>query len=125
MCALSGRGRNCEEIGYGLHAFTGEDVHPVLWGYFPAYDWVALVGLFGGLEELPFHHPQLCLEIKQWAIELDGPELPHQKGNRHHALLDARWTQEAWTFLAGLHPAGVERRAVGLKNLGQFQARRG
>jgi hypothetical protein len=57
---------------------------------------VAFVWLFGGLEELPFHFPQLCLDIKQWAIELGDPELPHQKESRHHALADARWTKEAW-----------------------------
>jgi hypothetical protein len=44
----------------------------VFWGYFPAYDWVAFVWLFGGLEELPFHFPSrrgsarhfLCTEDK-------------------------------------------------------------
>ncbi len=35
------------------------------------------------------------------------------------ALADARWTREAWTFLANLHPEGGERRAVGHKNPGQ------
>ena len=39
----------------------------MFWGYFPAYDWVAFVWLFGSLDEMPFHSPQLCLEIKQWA----------------------------------------------------------
>ncbi len=56
---LDGKGISREEIGYGLHDFTDGDEHPVFWGYFPAYDWVTLVGLFGGLEELPFHYPQL------------------------------------------------------------------
>ena len=120
---LDGEGMSREDIGYALRAFTDGDERPVFWGYFPAWDWVALVGLFGGLEELPFHYPQLCLDIKQWAIELGDPELPHQKGNRHHALLDARWTREAWTFLAGLHPVGAERRAFGPKNPGQFGSR--
>jgi hypothetical protein len=54
-------------------------------------------------DELPFHYPQLCLDIKQWAIELGAPKLPHQMGARHHALLDARWTRDAWAFLA-CHP---------------------
>jgi hypothetical protein len=83
---------------------------------------VAFVWLFGGLEELPFHFPQLCLDIKQWAIELGDPELPHQKESRHHALADARWTKEAWGFLASLHPAGAKRRTRERKNPGQAGA---
>ena len=55
------------------------------WGYFPAYDWVVFSWLFGNMDELPFHFPQLCLDIKQLAIELGDPELPHQIGARHHA----------------------------------------
>jgi hypothetical protein len=44
------------------------------------------------MDGLPFHYPQL-VDIKQWAIELGDPELPHQVGAKHDALLDARWTQ--------------------------------
>ena len=76
-----------ENIGYAVHRFTEHDQHPVFWGYFPAYDWVAFSWLFGGMGELPFHYPQLCLDIKQWAIELGDPPLPIQTGPRHHALL--------------------------------------
>jgi 3' exoribonuclease, RNase T-like len=113
---LDGKGIGRIEIGYGVREFTDHDKAPVFWGYFPSYDWAAFVWLFGSLDELPFHYPQLCLDIKQWAIELGDPELPHQKGARHHALHDARWTKEAWMFLAGLHPGGSERRCVGRKN---------
>jgi len=82
---LDGKGMMREEIGYAVRQFTDGDEHPVFWGYFPAYDWVALNWLFGSMDELPFHYPQLCLDIKQWAIELGDPELPHQSGPRHHA----------------------------------------
>jgi hypothetical protein len=68
-----------EAISYALRKRADSDKHPVFWGYFPAFDWVALVGLFGALEELPFHFPQLCLDIKQWAIELGDPELPARR----------------------------------------------
>ena len=67
-----------------------------------------------------FHYPQLCLDIKQWAIELGDPELPQQQGARHHALSDARWTRDAWAFLARLDPAAGERRAIGGKNPDQL-----
>ena len=95
------------QIGYAVRQFTDGDEHPVFWGYFPAYDWVAFTWLFGHLDELPFHYPQFCLDIKQWAVELGDPELPHQAGARHHALHDARWTRDA--VLASLHPAGAAR----------------
>jgi hypothetical protein len=116
---LDGKGMSRENISHALRNFADGDEHPVFWGYFPAFDWVALVGLFGGLEELPFHFPQLCLDIKQWAIELGDPELPHQKGSRHHALADASWTKEAWAFLATLYPLVADRRATGRKNPSQ------
>jgi LysR substrate binding domain len=115
---LDGNGMKREEIGYAVRRFTDGDEHPVFWGYFPAYDWVAFNWLFGSMDELPFHYPQLCLDIKQWAIELGDPELPPQSGPRHHALFDARWTRDAWVFLARLDPAAGERRATGRKNLG-------
>jgi len=119
---LDGKGMRRLEIGYALREFTDGDEHPVFWGYFPAYDWVAFVWLFGHMDELPFHYPQLCLDIKQWAIELGDPELPRQVGAQHHALLDARWTRDAWAFLATLAPAAGERRATGRKNPDQFGA---
>lgn len=115
---LSGRGMTLEDIGYAVRDFVGSDKHPVFWGYFPAYDWVVFTWLFGGLNNLPFSFPQLCLDIKQWAIELGEPGLPQQIGARHHALADARWTKEAWAFLASLHPAGSERVATGRKHAG-------
>jgi hypothetical protein len=41
---------------------------------------------------------------------------------RHHALLGARWTRDAWAFLAALAPAAGERRVTGRKNPDQFGA---
>jgi hypothetical protein len=113
---LGGAGMEREDIGYAIRRFIDGDQHPVFWGYFPAYDWVALSWLFGGMNELPFHFPQLCLDIEQWAIELGEPELPRQVSARHHALNDARWTKDAWTFLASLNPAAGERCSTGCKN---------
>ena len=104
-----------EIMGYAVRDFVGRDKEPVFWGYFPAYDWVAFTWLFGGMTELPFSFPQLCLDIKQWALELGDPELPHQTGPRHHALADARWTREAWAFLASLNQEASERRSYDRK----------
>jgi 3' exoribonuclease, RNase T-like len=113
---LEGPGMAREDIGYAIRRFVDADKTPVFWGYFPAYDWVVFSWLFGNMDELPFHFPQLCLDIKQLAIELADPELPHQVGARHHALADARWTRDAWRFLVSLDPNAGERRPSGGKN---------
>jgi hypothetical protein len=36
------------------------------------------------------------------------------------ALADARWTKDAWAFLAGLNPTAGERRSIGSKNPDQL-----
>ena len=113
---LAGPAMSREEMSYAIRNFIEHDKHPVFWGYFPAHDWVAFVWLFGGMNDLPFSFPHLCMDIKQWAIELGDPELPRQVGARHHALADARWTKEAWAFLAGIDPEAGERRSFGRKN---------
>jgi hypothetical protein len=77
---------------------------------------VLFCGLFGGMNELPFAFPHLCLDIKQLAIELGNPDLPPQLDSSHHALVDARWTREAWGFLAGIEPTVAERQALGRKH---------
>jgi hypothetical protein len=120
---LDGTGMPREDIGYAIRQFVDADDHPVFWGYFPAYDWVAFSWLFGRMDELPFRFPHLCLDVKQWAIELGNPELPPQLGARHHALADARWTRDAWAFLAKLNPVAGERRSVGRKNPDQTPAK--
>ncbi len=104
---LDGVGMEREKIGYAIRRFTEVDEAPQFWGYFPAHDWVAFCWLFGGMSELPFDFPQHCLDLRQWAVQLGDPELPHQVGARHHALADARWTRDVWRFLSGHDP--VER----------------
>ena len=49
---LDGKGKRREEIGCAVREFTDGDEHPVFWGYFPAYDWVAFNWLFGHMDEL-------------------------------------------------------------------------
>jgi hypothetical protein len=60
--------------------------------------------------------------VRPEGAKLGDPELPHQVGAKHHALLDARWTRDAWVFLAALNPAAGERRVTGRKNSDQFGA---
>ena len=112
---LDGPGMPREYISYAIRDFTAGDKQPVFWGYFPAYDWVLFCWLFGSMTEMPFHFPQLCMDIKQWAIELGDPDLPPSSQARHNALADARWTRDAWKFLAERDAKGSERRARGRK----------
>lgn len=122
---LHGNGMPRIEICYAIREFTHGDKHPIFWGYFPAYDWVVFTWLFGSMTELPFSFPQLCLDIKQLAIEMGDIALPPQTGARHHALADARWTRDAWMFLANINQSAGDRRAVGYKNPEQLAPKPG
>jgi hypothetical protein len=78
-------------------------VRPVeLWGYYSAYDHVALCWLFGPMIDLPKGMPMLTLDIKQLCLDLGDPRLPEQGKGEHDALADARWNRKAWEFLESL-----------------------
>ena len=120
---LDGKAMSTEDISYGLRDFTDHDEHPVFWGYFPAYDWVALrrsVRRAGGAAvplsaALPRHQAMGDRARRSGAAAPD--ESAASRAERRP--LDP----EAWTFLASLHPPGAERRAHGRKNPGQFASR--
>jgi hypothetical protein len=82
--------------------FVGEK--PEFWAYYAAYDWVALCQLFGTMMQLPHGWPMYCRDLKQWCDMLGNPKLPEQTSTEHHALADAKWTREAWEFLARVTP---------------------
>jgi hypothetical protein len=75
---------------------------PEFWGYYADYDWVALCQLFGTMMDLPSGWPMYCRDLKQWTDDLGNPRLPEQGKGEHHALADARWNQQVYTFLAEL-----------------------
>ena len=91
----------------GWTAFTKEmDTKPEFWGYYSAYDHVALCQLFGTMMDLPKGWPMYTRDIKQWCDYLGNPALPEQGKDEHHALADARWNKVAWEFLQNLtHPS--------------------
>lgn len=70
-----------------------------VWGWYPAYDWVALCQLYGPMIARPPHFPKRPLDLRQ---ELDrDPSFirPKQYGTKHNALEDAKWVKachEAW-----------------------------
>lgn len=77
---------------------------PEFWGYYSAYDHVALCQLFGTMMQLPKGWPMYTRDIKQLADYLGNPTLPEQGKKEHHALADARWNRRAWEFLLPLRP---------------------
>jgi len=74
-----------------------------------------LLDLFGGMNDCHSRSRISAWDVKQWALELGDPELPHQLGARHHALADARWNAGSVDVPRELHPAGADRRSVGRK----------
>lgn len=75
---------------------------PELWGYYSAYDHVALCQLFGTMMQLPKGWPMYTNDIKQLCKSLNDPQLLQQGKNEHHALADARWNKQAYEFLTDL-----------------------
>ncbi len=93
-------GINKAAIGPLVKAFCEPERYgkPEFWGYYAAYDWVAVCQLFGRMVDLPNGWPMYCRDIKQWCDDLGNPKLPGQTGE-HHALVDAQWNRKAWEFL--------------------------
>lgn len=81
-----------------------------LWGYFAAYDHVALAQLWGPMINRPPGIPMWTNDVQQLAEmwELEG-FMPEQPPNAHNALADARWTMKAYDELHRVHngPGGV------------------
>lgn len=73
---------------------------PELWGYYSAYDHVALCQLFGRMVDLPKGMPMYTRDLKQWCDMLGNPALPEQGKGEHDALADAHWNKQAWGYLA-------------------------
>lgn len=74
-----------------------------LWGYYAAYDHVALAQLFGPMADWPALLPMWTHDIKQLCAFLGDPQLPDQGIGEHNALADARWNKAAWEWL-NAHP---------------------
>lgn len=65
-----------------------------LWGYFSAYDHIALAQCFGRMIDLPSNIPMWTNDIQQFATEhgLSAMDVGPTNGSQHHALADAGWT---------------------------------
>lgn len=94
---LEGAEKYRSRIAQDLIEFMGE--RPEIWAYYADYDWVVLCQLFGQMIALPKGWPMYCRDVKQLADSLGNPSLPAQTSREHHALADAKWTKEAWSYL--------------------------
>lgn len=91
-----------EEIRDALLAFVGDD-EPEWWGYYSAYDHVALCQLFGKMIDLPKGWPFYTKDLKQFCVSLGDPDLRQVSTEGHHsALYDARWNKRVWEKLDGI-----------------------
>ncbi len=63
--------------------FVGDDQHARVWCYFGAYDWYFFCRLFGGFMAMPDVFGQRFRELAEHCR-------PHDYGNEHNALDDAR-----------------------------------
>lgn len=71
-----------------------------LWGYYSAYDHVALCQLFGSLADLPAGLPGFTNDLMQEWQRLGSPPVKAPQYDQHHALSDAVWTMQFAQALA-------------------------
>jgi hypothetical protein len=101
---------------------------PIFYGYYSAYDHVALCWLFGKMIDLPKGFPMYTIDLKQMLdekisqdnLEINGVKIPNynldnkiqtiknitnypKQTNEHNALADAKWNFELYKFLQTLN----------------------
>lgn len=101
--------KNGNVIAAEVRDFLIGDNEPVeLWGYYSAYDHVALAQLWGPMMNRPKGIPMWTNDVQQlaYAMDMEGI-LPEQPKDAHNALSDARWTKEAYEVLKAIDSSGV------------------
>lgn len=86
----------------GLDPATNQTSKLQFWGYYADYDWVAICQLFGSMMSLPKEFPKYCMDLKQFSVMLGDVRLLDQK-HEHHALVDARWIRENYSYLRNIY----------------------
>jgi 3'-5' exoribonuclease-like protein len=71
-----------------------------LWGWYCAYDWVALCQLYGPMVERPRYFPKLAYDIRLLAALSNTGKISKSGFTRHNALEDARWNKFAFETAA-------------------------
>ena len=93
------------ELRNRLLSFLGKE--PVIWAYYPSYDWVAFCWLFGKMIDLPKGYPMFPMDLQQWWVQLGRPPgvKPPDPTDAHNALADARWTRDLHANLVAFNEA--------------------
>lgn len=100
---LSGVTESRDSIRDRLIGFVGDDTSPEFWAYVGAYDWVAMMQLFGKMLHKPKTWPNRHRELKDFIEQtgLSKKDLPVQDGAVHKAVDDAEWNRKAYNFVTG------------------------
>lgn len=78
--------------------FVGAEA-PTFYGWYSAYDHVALAQLYGPMVELPANWPMYTFDIRQWHAMVGEPVIPLQESTVHNALNDAKENLRRYQFL--------------------------
>lgn len=103
---LEGPRHTRTEIRDHLKAFVAGTGWPQFWGYYAAYDWVVVCQLFGTMLDVPAGWPNMCMDIKQYAIQAGMPHInkivpPPDDNDHHNALTDAKWHKAMYDHIVG------------------------
>lgn len=79
------------------------DTPPTFYGWYSAYDHVALCQLYGTMADLPEGWPMLTFDLKQWHLMLGEPTLSKQESTVHNALEDAKQNLQRYKELYAFH----------------------
>lgn len=84
------------DIRRGLEQFCSVDGKPEFWGYYSAYDHVALCQLFGTMMDLPNGWPYYTKDLRQFLDSFGLQDVKQPDSDIHNALEDARWIAATW-----------------------------
>lgn len=84
-----------ETMRQAVAAFIGCS-KPEFWGYYSAYDHVALCQLFGKMIDLPEGWPYYTRDLRQWLDEKGLSHIKQPDDAPHNALEDARWVAQTF-----------------------------
>ena len=112
--AYTAAGKNMVAACEVFESITRRYGKPEFWGYYSAYDHVALCQIFGTMMELPQGWPMLTYDLRQFldAKGLQGVTQPDDMP--HHALGDARWIAETHQKVSKEGNVQSESRAASL-----------
>lgn len=91
------------QIRDGLIEFVGNDPFPEFWAYYGDYDWYLVCRLFGRFDQQPKTWKKagnICFDVRQFAKHVGVEKtLPKKFEPEHNALIDARWTKQAFDMV--------------------------